>query len=60
MRPQETILRRLGKALHVRLDDITHEPLPKRWVKLIHYLNEQERTREGLERAQPKGRKRPH
>lgn len=43
MRFQETILRRLGKALHVRMDDITHEPLPARWVDLIHHLNEQER-----------------
>jgi len=50
MDAQETILQRLGKALNVRLkalnvrlDDITHEPLPERWVELIHHLNEQER-----------------
>lgn len=45
MRFQETILQRLGKVLHVRMDDITHEPLPRRWVGLIHYLDEQERKR---------------
>ena len=45
MRPQETILQRLGKTLHVQLDYITHDPLPRRWVELIHYLNEQERKR---------------
>jgi hypothetical protein len=43
MQIQETILRRLGKALNVRFDDITHEPLPDRWVELIRHLNELER-----------------
>ena len=38
-------MQRLGKTLHVQLDDITHDPLPRRWVELIHYLNEQERKR---------------
>ena len=42
---QDTILQRLGKALHVHIDDITHEPLPRRWVELILYLDEQERER---------------
>jgi hypothetical protein len=41
----DTILQRLGKALHVHIDDITLEPLPRRWVDLIHHLNEQERGR---------------
>ena len=36
MHVQETILQRLGKALNVRLDDVTHEPLPQRWVELIN------------------------
>jgi hypothetical protein len=45
MQFQETILGRLGKALHVHVDDITHEPLPRRWVELIHCLDEQERKR---------------
>jgi hypothetical protein len=33
----------LGKVMHDRDDDITHEPLPRRWVDLIHFLDEQER-----------------
>jgi len=45
MRFQETILERLGKALHVGMDDITHEPLPRGWVELILFLEEKERTR---------------
>ena len=48
MRFRETILQRLGKALHVQMDDITHEPLPRRWVELILYLEEHERTRSEL------------
>ena len=44
MRFQETILERLGKALHVGMDDITHEPLPRRWVELILFLEEKERA----------------
>ena len=39
----EMIVRRLGRALHVHIDEITHEPLPRRWVDLIHYLDELER-----------------
>lgn len=27
------------------MDEITHEPLPSRWVELILYLEEQERRR---------------
>ena len=38
-----SILGRLGKLLHDQDDHITHEPLPKRWVDLIHFLDEQER-----------------
>jgi|KBSSwiStaDraftv2_1062776.scaffolds.fasta_scaffold3211222_1 hypothetical protein len=40
---RETILRRLGAVLHAQLDDIPREPLPRRWVDLIHHLEEQER-----------------
>ena len=39
-----SILRRLGKVMHEQ-DDITHETMPKRWVDLIHYLDEEERKR---------------
>jgi hypothetical protein len=41
--PQETILQRLGKALHAHWDATAHEPLPRRWIELIQHLNEQER-----------------
>jgi hypothetical protein len=56
MRPRETILQRLGKALHVRLDDITREPLPDGWVELIHHLKEQERKLSRRE-AEPEPRR---
>ena len=38
-----SILRRLGKVMHDQDDDITHEALPRRWVDLIHYLDEEEK-----------------
>lgn len=60
MHVQETILQRLGKALHAHWDHIEHEPLPRRWVELIHHLNEQERARERVQQTQLKGRERPH
>lgn len=50
---QDTILQRLGKALHVRGDGITHEPLPRRWVDLIHHLDAQERRRSQGLRPRP-------
>jgi hypothetical protein len=46
----ESIWARLGKALQRQMD-VGHEPLPRRWVELIHLLNEQERERPSL----PKG-----
>jgi hypothetical protein len=42
---QDTILRRLGKALRVHVDTVVNEPLPTRWVELIRYLDEQEQRR---------------
>ena len=47
-----SILRRIGKVLHDQENDITREPLPRRWVELIHRLNEEERKRTG---ALPEG-----
>jgi hypothetical protein len=38
------IVERLKTALHAQYDAILNEPLPERWVDLIHRLNEQERT----------------
>jgi hypothetical protein len=40
---QDSMLTRLGKALHLRTDDITREPLPRRWVELIRHLDDLER-----------------
>ena len=58
MHVQETILQRLGKALNVRLDDVTHEPLPQRWIDLVQHLNEQERAQELTRNAVQKRRER--
>ena len=43
------VMRRIGKVLRAKNDDLTHEPLPERWVDLIHYLDEKER-RESYDR----------
>lgn len=42
---QHTILQSIGRALRVDGDAITRAPLPRRWVDLIHHLDEQERKR---------------
>jgi hypothetical protein len=55
---EDTILQRLGKVLHLRLDDITHEALPRRWVDLIHYLDEEEGKRSERSRAEARLRDR--
>jgi hypothetical protein len=51
LQAQESILRRIGKVLRAQDDATTHEPVPTRWVDLIHYLDEQERR--CAERRQP-------
>jgi hypothetical protein len=58
LQEQGSFLHRIGKALRAQSEDIAHEPLPKRWVDLIHYLDEQERKRaEGLEaKKEPRDR----
>jgi hypothetical protein len=46
------IVERLKSALHAQYDAILNEPLPERWVDLIHRLNEQERLqRQSAEQA---------
>jgi len=50
-------LERIGKTLRGHDEDITHEALPQRWVELIQYLNEQERTR--VHKPSPKGASAP-
>jgi hypothetical protein len=39
---EPSITTRLRSALQHRLDGVLHEPLPKRWINLIHELNERE------------------
>ena len=39
-----SVLGNLGKALSAHYQSIASEPLPERWVDLINYLNEKERT----------------
>ena len=54
------IVERLKSALQAQYDAILSEPLPERWVDLIHRLNEQERQERGSSsRAAPTGRSHP-
>jgi len=34
----------ISKALQANYDKVAGEPLPERWVELIHHLNERERA----------------
>jgi len=41
----------IGKALRTQFDEIVDEPLPKRWIDLINYLNERDsEQREAVQR----------
>jgi hypothetical protein len=40
---QDALLRRITRAIHNQFQEIAHEPLPRRWVDLIHHLDAQER-----------------
>ena len=42
---QDTLLQRITRALHGQLRETVHGPLPRRWVDLIHHLDEQEQKR---------------
>ena len=44
----------LMSALHERFNAVVHEPLPKRWVELIHELNELEHKESQSDRRKPK------
>src|SRR5262249_16130453 len=56
---EPSITTRLRSALQQRLDIVLHEPLPKRWVNLIHELNERdERERKEAQARQTKIRRR--
>ncbi len=39
-----SIARQLGAMLQTHFDSVAAEPLPPRWIELIHALNEQERS----------------
>ena len=41
---QTTIFRRLGMMMRQSYNEIAQEALPERWMDLIKYLNEKERT----------------
>lgn len=43
MRQAQEFAHRTGKTLRLQNDDILKQPLPERWVELIHHLNEKER-----------------
>ena len=59
MRPAKTglgsTLELIAKRLRTTSEDVAREPLPKRWVDLIKYLDEQERC--SRERRTADGRK---
>jgi hypothetical protein len=38
-----SFLNLVTKALRANFDDVANQPLPQRWVDLIHHLNECER-----------------
>ena len=48
-------LQYISKSLHAKFDHISEKPLPKRWVELIHYLNEIEQQKTQMLRQTPKG-----
>jgi hypothetical protein len=48
----------IGKRLREDGETIAQEPLPERWVDLIHYLDEQERMK-SLKRHEPALKRRP-
>jgi hypothetical protein len=40
----DIVWHRIGKALKLQSEDVTREPLPRRWIDLIRHLDEQERN----------------
>lgn len=52
-------LRHVSKSLHARFDYVTTEPLPERWVELIHHLNETERRQKRAVSRRGDGTNRP-
>ncbi len=52
-----SFLNLVTKARRANFDDVANQPLPQRWIDLIHHLNERERI--DIERL-PDTPKRPH
>ena len=50
----------ISKALRANYDEVAKEPLPQRWVDLIHYLNEHERAEAERIQAQELSKRRSH
>ena len=51
MRKKQRPFGHIGKALRTQFDEIVDEPLPKRWIDLINYLNERDsEQREAVQR----------
>jgi hypothetical protein len=48
------VLQHVSRLLKNRLGPITEAPLPKRWVELIHYLDEKERREAQSESESPR------
>jgi hypothetical protein len=49
MAEERGFLRRLGRLLKERDDDITQEPLPERWAEIVRHLAERERVKRDQE-----------
>jgi len=60
VRHASTFLGLISKALRVNYDKVAGEPLPERWVELIHHLNERERLESERDEPQEALKRRPH
>jgi hypothetical protein len=49
MRLAPEFMRRIGTVLRIKDEEFAHEPLPERWVDLMHYLDEKERRENARE-----------
>ena len=49
-----SIFERINATLREQYDDVASEPLPKRWIDLITYLNQKERANRSAE-TRPNG-----
>ena len=45
MEENRSVLKPVGEALHVYFDSIVKAPIPKRWMDLINWLDEEERAK---------------